>query len=208
MKLVKRSFFLFTFILIFTQAFSQSIQLSPYSGYTFSNKIDIEGGRAKISGGHTFGGILTFTLPVDYDVEILYSRHINLVTASSRRLTEDFRSDAAYHYILAGVNRTYTIPNTGLKFYGGPKLGASILSSLDNEFSNRTNFAVGLDAGMVFLINNSVGLRIGANVKAPVIDSGINLWWGTGSGPQVGVSSWAPIVQFNLLGGLVINLDL
>jgi hypothetical protein len=175
MKVIKN---LIPFVILyfsFNQAFSQSIQISPYSGYTFSNKISIDGGTAKISGGHTFGGILTIALPVNYDIEIIYSRHINEVTATSRNLSEDFRSDAAYTYILGGVNRSFTIPNTGLKFYGGPKIGASILTSRDNEFSTRSNFAVGLDGGMVFLVNDFVGLRIGANVKAPIVDSGLSL---------------------------------
>jgi hypothetical protein len=208
MKIIKKLITLFTFTIVLNQAFSQSIQLSPYSGYTFSNKISIDGGTAKISGGHTFGGILTVALPINYNFEILYSRHINEVTASSTMLVEDFRSDAAYNYILAGFNRIIHIPNTGLKFYGGPKFGATILSSIDDKFSTRTNFAVALDAGMVLMVNNFIGLRVGANVKAPIVNSGVNLWWGTGSGPQVGVSSWSPIAQFNLLGGIVINIGL
>lgn len=208
MKILKILLITTGLYLLAFQINAQSIQLTPYSGYTFSNKFSIDEGTAKIYGGHTFGGILTFTLPISYDVEILYSRHITTVTANSRRLTEPFRSDAAYNYILAGMNRNFVIPNTGLKFFGGPKFGASILTSLDDQFSNRTNFAVALDAGMVFLINDFIGLRIDANVKAPIIDAGLNLWWGTGSGPQVGVSSWTPIVQFNLLGGLVFNIGI
>lgn len=208
MKIDKKIFTLFTFTLVICQVFSQSIQLSPYSGFTFSNKISIDGGIAKISGGHTFGGIVTVTLPINYDFEILYSRHINEVTASSTMLLDEFRSDAAYNYILAGFNRIIRIPNTGLKVYGGPKFGASILSSIDDKFSTRTKFAVALDAGMVYMVNDIIGLRLGANVKAPIVNSGVNLWWGIGSGPQVGLSSWSPIVQFNFLGGIVINLDI
>jgi len=133
---------------------------------------------------------------------------MSVVSAYSSRLTEDFRSDAAYNYILIGGNRTISIPKTGLKFYGGPKIGAAILTSLDDNFSTETNFAAGLDAGLIMLLHENVGIRLGANVKAPIVGSGINLWWGSIGGPQVGVSSWAPIVQINLMGGLVFNLPL
>lgn len=58
----------------------------------------------------------------------------------------------------------------------------------------------------MYLVNGFAGLPLGANVKAPFLESGINLWCGTGSVPQIGVSSWAPIVQFNLLGGLALSI--
>jgi hypothetical protein len=208
MKPYRLLIFVLAFSFIGIQLNAQSLQLTPYSGYTFSSSANIEGGKAKISGGHTFGGILTFSLSEYYDIEILYSRHINEVSARSRLLAEDVRSDAVYNYILGGVSRAYWVPGTGLKFHGGTKIGAAILTFNDDEYSNQTNFAVGLEVGMTYLLSDFVGLRIGANVKAPITGTGVNLWWGTGSGPQVGLSSWAPIVQFNLLGGLVINLPL
>jgi hypothetical protein len=191
-------------MLSFTEVFSQKIQVTPFSGYTFGNRFSIEGGRAEISGGHTWGGAVSIPLPSDFSLEFLYSRHMTTVSAASINLSESIVSDAAYNYFLAGVNRNFIIPNSGLKLYGGTKIGASVLSSLDDGFSTRTNFAVSIGAGLVYLINDFAGLHLGANVKAPVLGSGINLWWGTGSGPQVGVSSWAPIVQFNLLGGIVL----
>lgn len=208
MRSCKQFIYLLAFLFTGNHLNAQSIQLTPYSGYTFSSSTNIDGGKAKISGGHTFGGIVTFSISDYYDVEILYSRHINEVSARSTFFTEDFRSEAAYNYILGGVNRVYKVPGTGLKFHGGTKIGAAILTSLQDEFSNRTNFAVGLEVGMTYLLSDFIGLRLGANVKAPITGTGVNLWWGSGSGPQVGLSSWAPIVQFNLLGGLVLNFPL
>jgi hypothetical protein len=208
MRSYKQLIYLLAFLFIGNHLSAQSIQLTPYSGYTFSSSTNIDGGKAKISGGHTFGGIFTFVISDYYDVEILYSRHINEVSARSTFFTEDFRSEAAYNYILGGINRAYPLPGTGLKFHGGTKIGAAILTFNDGDYSTQTNFAVGLEVGMTYLVNDFIGLRLGANVKAPITGTGVNLWWGSGSGPQVGLSSWAPIVQFNLLGGLVFNFNL
>lgn len=204
MKKVKL-FLITMLILAGPQLFSQSFQITPYSGYTFNNRFYIEGGRAEISGGHTFGGIVTYSLPKNFSLEFLYSRHMTTVSAWSTILPDDVSYGAAYNYFLIGANRNVFIPNTGLKFYGGTKIGASVLSAIDNEFETKTNFAVSLGVGSVFMFTENLGLHLGANVKAPILDPKLNLWWGLGSGPQVGMSSWTPIVQFNLLGGVVFS---
>lgn len=190
----------------FSNISAQSVSITPYSGYTFKSSTDIDGGRASISGGHTFGGILTLALPINLDIEIQYSRHSNEVTARSIFLTDPVEADGVYNYLLAGINRTYTLPQTGLSFYGGTKFGVAFLTSPDDEFSTRTNFGVGLGVGSIFMMNEFAGIRLGVDARAPITGSGLNLWWGSGSGPQVGVSSWAPIVQFALSGGIVIKL--
>lgn len=70
-----------------------------------------------------------------------------------------------------------------------------------------TRFAVGLNVGGAYYFTEQLGLRIQANLNAPVTDIGANLWWSPGSGIDVGVSSYTPVLQFGFTGGLVVRLN-
>jgi len=185
----------------------QSIELTAFSGYTFGHSFDIKGGSAKIGAGHTFGGILEIPVAENLNIGLIYSRQQSLVTAQSTELPDYFRSDAAITYILAGAGRTMEAVPEKVLFYGGLKGGVGIISSRDDQFNSKTYFSVSGSLGTKYFINEKIGLRIGMNIYFPVVNAGANIWWGIGNGPQVGISGWSPIVQFNLLGGLVIKLN-
>jgi hypothetical protein len=71
---------------------------------------------------------------------------------------------------------------------------------------NITKFAAGISGGFKYALNNNIGLRLQANLNFPIIDAGASLWWSPGSGVDVGVSSYTPIMQFGFTGGLVFML--
>ena len=185
----------------------QSVELSPFSGYTFGHSFHISGGKAKIGPGHTFGGTLEIPVRENVNLGLLYSRHHSWVSAQSTELPEPFRSDAAITYVLAGLNAYEEVVPKHILFYGGVKGGLGIISSGDDQFNTKTYFSVGGLIGTKYFINNRIGLRIGMNIYLPVVNAGASLWWGPGTGTQVGISSWSPIVQLNLQGGLVIKLS-
>lgn len=185
--------------------YAQSFEITPFSGYTFGNSVNIPGGKARIGPGHTFGGLVGFSVSDVLGFELLYSRQHSRITAQSDDLTEDVRSEGAVTYILGGSNRRLPIVPDVFDVFGGAKLGAVVFSSRDKEFTTDTRFAVGGTVGMNYFFSEVIGLRIGANVYFPVVNAGASLWWG-GGGPQVGLTSWSPLIQFNLLGGITFRL--
>ncbi len=199
--------FLITFLLLsgFLAVNSQSIDVFAFSGYTFADKFPISGGSAKIHGGHTFGGSVSYNLSEYYAFEILYSRQESRATAYSSYLNIDTDEPISVNYILAGGNRLAPISDQA-SFYGGVKLGAVVYAAKLNTRDNITKFAAGLSGGFKYALNNNIGLRLQANLNFPIIDAGASLWWSPGSGVDVGVSSYTPIMQFGFTGGLVFML--
>lgn len=195
-------------LFIVSMAFSagaQSLEIFGFSGYTFGDKFPISGGSAKIYDGHTYGGNLSYNLSETYAVEILYSRQDSRVTAFSSYLNLDVDEPMATSYIMAGSNRLIPLSEKAV-FFSGLKLGAVIFSSKDDAFDAVTKFAAGFNGGFKTTFTENLGIRVQANLNFPITDVGASLWWGSGSGTSVGVSSYTPIIQFGFTGGLVYRL--
>lgn len=182
------------------------VEITPFTGYTFDHSFPILGGRATLGGGQTFGGMLGFGLNEFAEVELLYSYQGGNSTARSSSLSNDVRTRTAAHYALIGVNRLFPT-SSQMAFFTGLKVGTGTLASLDNDFTNITRFAVGINGGMKYFFTEKVGLRLQANLMMPISNVGANLWWSPGGGTQVGVSGWSSVIQFGFTGGLVFRLS-
>lgn len=189
---------------LFSQA--QTITVFAHSGYTFGDKFPISGGRGKIYDGHTYGGLLGIQLTDQYVLEVSYSRQDTRVLAISPYLTMNVDEPISVSYIMGGINRQLMLSEQAAVF-GGLKFGAGLFNSKKDAFENVTRFAVGLNVGGAYYFTEQLGLRIQANLNAPVTDIGANLWWSPGSGIDVGVSSYTPVLQFGFTGGLVVRLN-
>ena len=198
-------FFTGLLFLLQLSAMAQSFEVTAFSGYTFADKFPISGGSAKINDGHTYGGILSYNHNESYAFELLYSRQETRGSAKSSYLNLDNDEAISVNYILAGSNRMIPTSVHGA-FFGGIKLGAVIFSPKLNQYSNVTKFAVGITGGYKHMLNDIIGIRLQANLYAPIIDAGANFWWSPGNGTSVGVSSYTPILQFGLNGGIVFKL--
>ncbi len=184
---------------------AQSLDLTVFSGYTFADKLPIEGGRAKIYGGHSFGTALTYYLNSHYSVELFYNRIESRVTVSSDLLGSDIDERISTNYILAGSNRILPL-NDRASILGGLKIGAVVFAPYKNDANNNTYFAAGINGGFQYLFTDKVGIKLQANAMFPITDVGASLWWSAGSGPEVGVSSGSSLIQIGLNGGLVFRM--
>ncbi len=184
---------------------AQKIDISVLSGYTFRNRIDIYRGRATIEDSYAMNAMLGFSIADYNEIELQYYLQPTRVTAYSSELDEDIDEKANIHYILAGGNRVAPISDI-IEAYGGLKIGMAIFGSPTNDFEDEVKFAVGFGGGLKVFPSEKVGIRIGAQLLMPIFDAGGSLWWSPGSGTSVGVSTWSPIAQFNLQGGLVFRL--
>jgi hypothetical protein len=180
---------------------AQSLDLFVFSGYTFGHRFRITGGNAKIYEGHTYGMNLGYNISNFYAFELLYSRQDTRATARSVNSGIDVDEPTIVHYILAGSNRLQTISEKAAVF-GGLKGGVVIFAPRNNSFNSITKLAVGFSGGLKYNLTRQVGLRIQTNLNFPLTNVGASLWWSSGSGPSVGVSSSRSIVQFGITGGV------
>ena len=92
------------------------------TGYAFDHSFSIAGGRARLGGGQTFGGALSFAFSEFAEVELFYSYQAGTSTANSNRLPEIVDTRTAVHYALIGYNRL--IPTSEkLVLFAGLKMG-------------------------------------------------------------------------------------
>ncbi len=187
---------------VIISAGAQSVEIFGFSGYTFGDKFPISGGSAKIYDGHTYGGALAYNVSETYAFELMYSRQDSRVTAFSNYLNLDMDELMATNYILAGSNRLIPLSEKATLF-SGIKLGAVIFSSKNNAFDDVTKFAAGFNGGFKTTFTENFGFRIQANLNFPITDMGASLWWSSGGGTSVGVSSYTPVIQFGFTGGVV-----
>lgn len=182
------------------------IEITPFTGYAFDHSFPIAGGRARLGGGQTFGGMLGYRIRDNSEVELSYSYQGGTITASSSLLSENFRGESEIHYAMIGFNRLFPVSDK-VEVFGGLKFGSVTLAARNNDFNNVTRVAAGIQGGMKYFISDKVGIRIQTNLMMPITNVGASLWWSSGGGPQVGVSSFSSIVQFGFTGGLVIRIN-
>jgi hypothetical protein len=185
---------------------AQKIELTPFAGYTFADKIPIELGEAKIYGGFTWGGIFAVKIAKYSFLELNYTRVDAKATAySDLPGFIDVEDKVSVNYILAGINKTFPVLKKGVVFVG-INLGSCILASKTDKFTTMTKFSIGISSGIKYPINKKLALRVQAFLNTPVTDEGETIWWSSGNGVTAGSTSYFPLTQFGLTGGAVINL--
>ena len=190
------------------------VQLFPFAGYTFQDKLYFYDGEAKISDGMTYGGSLTAILGMFNAVELTYSRQDVDVSATygyydsrGRYVTTTEGTKAAMNYVFIGGNRLFPIPNNEkLNMFTGFDLGVGWLAPSESQYSTMTKFSMGLKGGMKYMFSDKIGMRLQANLNFPVTNLGAGIMISS-SGASAGVTGYVPILQFGFNGGIIINLN-
>lgn len=185
---------------------AQNFEIHVHSGYSFADKFPISGGSGKMEAGHTYGGSLGYQLGEYYMIEASYIRQDADVKAYSNYLAIEVDEPVSVSYIFAGGNRLIPLDEKFNLFSGG-RIGAFLLNFKNSTYENTTRFAVGVNAGFKYYITPQLGIRAQANLNFPITDVGANLWWSPGSGVDVGVESYTPLLQFGFTGGLVFVIN-
>jgi hypothetical protein len=184
---------------------AQSIEITPFTGYTFDHSFPIVGGRARLGGGQTFGGMLNIPMSEFLEVELLYSYQNGTSNARSTAIQNTVITSTNANYAMIGANRLFPL-SSQMALFSGLKAGAAILGFPEGDFNSISRFAVGLNGGMKYFVSDNIGIRVQANLMMPINNVGANLWWSPGAGTQVGVSGWSSVVQFGFTGGLIFRI--
>lgn len=194
-----------------TSIFSQYIEITPLTGYTFTGKVDNGYGTYDIKNALLYGA--------RFDVEFADFSYFEL---SIRR------NDPTLTYTPAAENRTYDF-NTGtahymvgflrefqagkIKPFGLISLGTSRYwiqerEGVDENF-RQWFFATEFGLGAKMLFNENIGLRLQAAVTTPWDFAGGGMYWGVGAGgagASGGMTFGIPVAHWDLSAGLIFRM--
>lgn len=204
MKSLFKIWFLSLSIFLSSNAYSQTFEITPVSGYTFPSSFDITGGEATIQGNINYGLFFGYTTPKNRtEFEISYVYFGSDAVASSDYLAEDIVSRANIHFVMGGINQLIAASRK-TTFLAGVKFGISSLVFSEGTNTDRTKFTMGIQGGMKHYLSDRIGLRLQGSLLVPIVAEGGSLWWN----PQTGtnISGWSPFVPVSLNGGLIIRI--
>jgi hypothetical protein len=198
-------------VLLALHTFAQTqVELIPTAGYTFPSRTDFYDTYGRINSGLNFGGSLKFNLNRSFGIELLYN-HMNTQSGlyeygygGDKLAGGDLRLD---YYMIGGVE-SFNIPNSTVKPFIGAFLGAAVLSpgtSPENNYSNDTKFAMGVQLGTNIYVSPRVGLQLKAQLLSPVDDAGGGFYF-SNYGAGTSIDGYSSIYQFSLNAGLIIGL--
>jgi hypothetical protein len=197
---------------IFLLAFSligntQSVEITPYVGYTFSGKIYTRYGELKVRSSESIGGALGVVLPSMTTVQFEYWRQ---PTVGEYR---DYFDPATYNQV-ADLNIDWyqlgflrEMPTSDIVHpFIGMSLGATNFNLASTPTSyDEWSFSVALQGGVKLLVSDRIGFRIHARLLMPIQWGGFGFYAGSG-GSGLTASAGSYFVQGDFGAGLIIRL--
>jgi hypothetical protein len=152
-----------------------------------------------------------YSLSVAYvrNPQVAYELHVNTFYSSivynGYQSKYDTTARYSQSYAMFGIVRSFTTEIKNFTPYLSSLIGFSNTSIKSNTTAPQTQLAAGLLGGVKYQINKRIGIKLQARVQAPLSGIGIGLRIGTG-GPSVGIGSYSQTIQFDLSGGMFLNL--
>jgi hypothetical protein len=208
MKTCQRFILVLLFMTSVMSGFSQGIDLSLLTGYNFADRFSVQRGEGRLDEGAAYGGIVSFGLDPNYDLELMYLRQDSRVDFDdyfylSRPITDE---KVSVNYIQIGGCRNTNLDPVGKSvFFGGMNVGVVGFNPVSSNYNEIWKFAAGLKAGFKYYFSEKIGMRVQANLQMPVLYTSGSIWVGSG-GVDVGMSGGSTITQFGFSGGLVFRL--
>lgn len=199
---------LFAGMLVAVYAMSQEIQINPYANYFMAGRLNGYEADALFENGPDFGLGLSYGLGRGKNIEVSYT-----IAASSAALrrndigTISEETNMTFGYIQAGYVQDIMLkkPQADIRPFGLFTIGAAYLNPEDASYSTVWRFAAAIGGGLKYFITDRVGLRVQARMLMPLFFEGGGFYCGSG-GCGAGVSTFTPLVQGDVGGGVVIKL--
>ncbi len=176
----------------------QGMKLTAFGGYTIQDKAYGYYGDLIIGDGMHFGGMLSKELSNNMAVDLTYSYQtttFGVKDYSSIINPQTGSYSGSVSYLMIGSTHS---PDFSAKIapYGGIMLGAAIFSAKE-IISETWKFAVGGKLGVIYHVNDKVGIVLQTQLMVPV--QGIGLYVGTGG---AGATTTSSATQLGFTGGL------
>jgi opacity protein-like surface antigen len=177
-----------------------SIVLDVYGSYTFSNRVNFDGGHVTIGDGFMYGAGLEFFPQKSSSVEIKYLRIDTSMPLYIGNTKAPGNDNGAINYILIGGNHYFDSGNNAVPYLGGG-IGMGIVETPNQ--GNDTNFAWEIKGGVKIKTKSIVSVSLQASLQSMIAAAGTDTYWGYW-GP-VAVQDYAYSYQFGL--GAVIGFN-
>ncbi len=180
----------------------KGISITPMYGYVFNETFYTYDYEVELEDATPFGGILSFELRKDFDVEISYFHQQTTADIRGYYFFSD-RTKTNVDYIFIGGCHNVLLPNPAITPFAGLDLGAAIASP--DGYSSVARFSFGLKAGLKAMFTDHIGIRAQTQLWVPVQGVGIVFSAGSG-GASTGVAASSSITQFGFEGGIILKL--
>jgi opacity protein-like surface antigen len=177
-----------------------SIVLDVYGSYTFSNRVNFDGGHVTIGDGFMYGAGLEFFPQKSSSVEIKYLRIDTSMPLYIGNTKAPGNDNGAINYILIGGNHYFDSGSNAVPYLGGG-IGMGIVETPNQ--GNDTNFAWEIKGGVKIKTKSIVSVSLQASLQSMIAAAGTDTYWGYW-GP-VAVQDYAYSYQFGL--GAVIGFN-
>ncbi|HEV3223574.1 MAG TPA: hypothetical protein VGZ90_11890 [Puia sp.] len=204
---MKKTFITSVILIIAAAGYSQHLSINAFGGYTFRDRINFGNAYAYINGGGFWGASIEGVNQQGTGVELLYQyqkTNIPIYTYPGNVQQNPAQDGAVVSYLLLNFEQ-YMMNNPKIQPYGGIGLGAAFYKGDYPGSSSETKFAWDLKAGIKFKASSSVGIKIGAQLLGSAQATG-TAFYSPGFGyPPYAYTTYATILQFSFLGGLVFD---
>lgn len=202
-KLVIGTFLVFCSVF----GFSQFVEVTPLTGYTFSGDIDAYYGKYDIKNALLYGARLDVEV-VDYSyVEISWRRNDPLLGYLPSGSGNAVNYNSAVSHYMAGFLREFS--QGKIKPYGLISAGLSYYRVKETWDYSKWFFSTEFGLGAKMYFSETVGLRLQAAVTTPWDFAGGGMYWGIGTGgagASADMSFNIPVAHWDLSAGLIIRL--
>jgi hypothetical protein len=185
-----------------------SVEFVPSAGFTFADRVNYYNAYAKINGTANLGGSFVFNINRVFGLELLYQHNMSTTSGTYQYgypTSQIGQGNLAMDYIMFGPVQTFNIPGSNVRPFIGAMLGASIFTPGISGYSSDAKFAWGAQLGTNIYFTPRFGLRLKAQLLAPVDGAGSGFYAGP-NGADITSSGYSGIYQFSLNAGLVIGL--
>lgn len=205
---------LLVFIPSLSRAQNSRVEITPYGGYMLAGSVKFYQGKLKIHDNASYGGVLSIRMTNSTLVEFTYLR---LDSKADWQPYREYSIDypevldvgIGQNYLQVGAVNEVVLDNDQLRPYGTYSLGATWLHAKDADVPDEWFFSVTAGLGLKYYFTDRIGIRLQARLLLPLVFDGAGFYMGIGTGGAstgVGVTSYAPLVQGDFTGGLIIQL--
>lgn len=203
-----KAIFICIIVLAVFSAIGQEIQINPFANYFMAGRLNGYEADALFENGPDFGLGLSYGLGNGKNIEVSYT-----IAASSAALrrndigTISEETKMTFGYIQAGYVQDFMLkqPKADIRPFLLGTIGAAYLNPEDASYTTVWRFAAAFGGGLKYFITERVGLRVQARLLLPLFFEGGGFYCGSG-GCGAGVSTFTPLAQGDVGGGLVIKL--
>lgn len=187
--------------------FAQSIEITPYAGYTFGGKVYGRYGELNVKSSESYGGALSIVMPTNTSIQFEYFRQPT--TGEYRDYykpgTYDQKADLNIDWYQLGFFKQMPVSEQ-INPFGGISLGATNFNLESTPTSyDEWSFSIILQGGVKIYLSDRVGLRLHARLLMPIQWGGFGFYAGTG-GSGATATAGTYFIQGDVGGGLIIRL--